>query len=112
LFVPHRSNYPLGNRFPDTRTRQNPIGSEVEIHYPFHPLFRAKVKIVRSSVSRNGTAGTIFIDAPKGFCKEIPIWMTEDECREYHISEFPHINLKAILRAIELLESSMDDLLL
>ena len=91
------------------RTRQNPIGSEVGINYPFHPLFGAKVKIVRSSVGRNGT---IFVDAPKGFCKEIPTWMTEDECGHYHISGFPHINLKAILRAIELLESSIEDLLL
>jgi hypothetical protein len=56
--------------------------------------------------------GTIFVDSPKGFCKEIPMWMTEPECTEYYISEFPHINLRAILRAIELLEISIDDLLL
>jgi len=32
--------------------------------------------------------------------------------RDYHISEFSHVNLKAILRAIELLETSIDNLLL
>jgi hypothetical protein len=90
-------------------THQNPIGSEIEINYPFHPLFGAKLKIVRNSMTKNGT---IFVDSPKGFCKEIPMWMTEPECIDYHISEFPHINLRAILRAIELLEISIDDLLL
>jgi len=54
----------------------------------------------------------ILVDAPKGFCKEIPSWMTQPECRDYHISGFPHVNLKAILRAIELLETSIDDLIL
>jgi len=54
----------------------------------------------------------ILVDAPKGFCKEIPSWMAQPECRDYHISGFPHVNLKAILRAIELLETSIDDLIL
>lgn len=68
-----------------------------------------KLNVVRNSITKNGT---IFVDSPKGFCKEIPSWMTHPECRDYHISEFPHINLRAILRAIELLEYSIDDLLL
>jgi hypothetical protein len=109
LSAPHRSNYPPCNRYLGTRTHQNPIGSEIEINYPFHPLFGAKLKVVRNSITKNGT---IFVDAPKGFCKEIPSWMTQPECRDYHISEFPHIDLKAILKAIELLETSIDDLLL
>jgi len=65
--------------------------------------------VVRKSITKNGT---IFVDAPKGFCKEIPSWMTHPEWRDYHISKIPHIDLKAILRAIELLEYSIDDLLL
>jgi hypothetical protein len=109
LSAPHRANYPPCNRFRGTRTYQNTIGSQVEINYPFHPLFGKKLKVVRESITKNGT---IFIDAPKGFCKEIPSWMTQPECTDYHISELPHISLKAILRAIELLEHSIDDLLL
>jgi hypothetical protein len=92
-----------------TKTHQNTISSEIEINYKFHPLFRAKLKVVRKSISKNGT---IFVDAPKGFCKEIPNWMTEPHCADHHISKIPHINLKAILKLIELLEYSIDDLIL
>ncbi|MFV1976955.1 MAG: hypothetical protein ACC651_14505, partial [Candidatus Scalindua sp.] len=106
---PHRSSCPLCSMYPGSKIHHNPIGSEIEIYYPFHPLFGAKLKIVRNSETKNGT---LFLDTPKGFCKEIPSWMTHQECRDYHISEFPHINLKAILGAIELLETSIDNLIL
>jgi len=108
-FYQHISSCPPCRWFPRNRTRQNPIGSEIEINYPFHPLFGTKLKVVRNSITKNGT---IFFDTPKGFCKEIPSWMTEEGCKDYHISKFPHISLKAILKAIELLEASIDDLLL
>ena len=108
-YCQHKTNWLLYNRCLKSKTHHNPIGSEIEIYYPFHPLFGAKLKIVRNSETKNGT---IFVDTPKGFCKEIPSWMTHQECRDYHISEFPHINLKAILGAIELLETSIDDLIL
>ena len=65
--------------------------------------------VVRKSKTKYGT---LFVDTPKGFCKEIPGWMTTPQCADHHISKFPHINVKAILRVIELLEHSIDDLLL
>jgi len=99
----------LCNRFPQTRTHQNTISSEIEINYPFHPLFRAKLKVVRKSKTKYGT---LFVDAPKGFCKEIPGWMTEPQSTDHHISKTPNISLKAILRVIELLEYSIDNLIL
>jgi hypothetical protein len=105
----HIANWPPGNNCLDTRTHQNTISSEIEINYPFHPLFRTKLKVVRKSKTKYGT---LFVDAPKGFCKEIPGWMTEPQCADHHISKTPNISLKAILRVIELLEYSIDNLIL
>jgi hypothetical protein len=107
-YRPDKSSWPPYNSCRQTGTRQNTIGSEVEIYYPFHPLFGKKLKVIRRAIVKDGT---ILVNAPKGFCKEIPSWMTQAECLEYHISNFPHISLKAILRSIELLEGSIDCLL-
>jgi hypothetical protein len=38
--------------------------------------------------------------------------MTEPQCADHHISKAPHISIKAILRVIELLEYSIDNLIL
>jgi hypothetical protein len=108
-YHPDKSSWRLYSRFRQTRTHQNTISSEIEINYPFHPLFRAKLKVVRKSKTKYGT---LFVDAPKGFCKEIPGWMTEPQCADHHISKTPNISLKAILRVIELLEYSIDNLIL
>jgi hypothetical protein len=106
---PGKSSWTLYNSCRQTRTHQNTISSEIEIKYPFHPLFRAKLKVVRKSKTKYGT---LFVDAPKGFCKEIPGWMTEPQCADHHISKAPHISKNAILRVIELLEYSIDNLIL
>jgi hypothetical protein len=52
----------------------------------------------------------IKVKAPTGFCKEIPIWMAEPQSICFCISKSAEINLKAIMRLIELLECSMEDL--
>jgi len=98
----------LYSRFPKTGANQNTISSEIEIKYPFHPLYGKRLKTKRKSITRKET---ILVKAPKGFCKEIPYWMTQAQCANHHISKVPQINLKAILSTIELLEYSMDDLI-
>lgn len=50
------------------------------------------------------------VKAPNGFCKEVPIWMTEPRSASYCISRDAEISLKAILKLIELLECSLEDL--
>jgi len=91
-----------------TKTNHNTISSEIEIQYPFHPLYGKKLKTRRKSITRKET---ILVKAPKGFCKEIPYWMTRPQCANHHISKITYINLKAILRTIELLEYSIFDLI-
>ena len=99
----------LYSRFRHTKTNQNTISSEIEIKYPFHPLYGERLKPKRKSITKKGT---ILVKAPKGFCNEIPYWMTTPQCANHHISKSPHISLKAILRTIELLENSIVDLIL
>ena len=50
------------------------------------------------------------VKAPNGFCKEVPIWMTEPRSTSYRISRNAEISPKAILKLIELLECSIEGL--
>lgn len=95
--------------YQQTKAHQNTISSEIEIKYPFHPLYGERLKTKHKSITRKGT---ILVKAPKGFCKEIPCWMTHPQSANHHISKIPHISLKAILRTIELVENSIVDLIL
>ena len=54
--------------------------------------------------------GTIKVKAPNGFCKEVPIWMTEPQSTCYCISKKAEISVKAILSVIELIKCSIEDL--
>jgi hypothetical protein len=48
----------------------------------------------------------VLVNAPSGYCKEIPIWMTKPESKFYQISPAPEISIKAIKNLIELLKCS------
>ena len=67
------------------------------------------MEVVSKSKSGNKN-GTLTVKAPDGFCKEVPIWMTEPQSAVCCISKSAEISVKAILILIELLEYSIEDL--
>jgi len=110
LFFLRISNLPLDNKIPNTKTSQNTISSEIiKIYYPFHPLYGLELKVL-SRRKFGHKDGTIKVKTPNGFCKEVPIWMAKPQSTCFCISRSAEISLKAIMRVIELLECSIEDL--
>jgi hypothetical protein len=69
------------------------------------------LEVLSKGNSKSGNKnGTVMVKAPNGFCKEVPIWMSEAKSASYCISRNAEISSKAILKLIELLECSIEDL--
>jgi hypothetical protein len=78
----------------------------VQILYPFHPLCGQELRVFR----RSGVAdGGLILRVPEGFCSEVPHWMTEQEAARYRLSTEAHVELRALLRLIELVKGPLED---
>jgi len=46
---------------------------------------------------------------PDGFCSEVPRWMTEQKAAGYRICSEAHVEPRALMSLIELLEGSLEN---
>jgi hypothetical protein len=84
----------------------NPVGSTVEVFYPFHPLCGRQLEVRKRS--RTQEVGFI-LGVPDGFCAEVPRWMTERRAANHRLCSEAHVAPTALLSLIELLEASLKE---
>jgi hypothetical protein len=94
------------SRFRETAETHNPVGSKVEVFYPFHPLCGRQLEVRRRSGTHDGA---LTLEVPQGFCAEVPRWMTEEQAAGYRLSKEAHVAPRALLSLVELLEASLEE---
>jgi len=97
------SNLRLGSKYLDTRPPHNTQGSRIKIFYPFHPLCSSELELSRKSPDKSGM---ILVKAPDGFCKQIPVWMTEPNAIYFRISATATISCRALVKLAEVLKKN------
>ena len=75
--------------------------THVQVFYPFHPLHRSTLQIVRRP--KRGDGAVSVIDAT-GRRLKIPVWMLSPESAEIKIAEQPYLSKKALLGLASLVE--------
>jgi hypothetical protein len=79
--------------------------THVEVFYPFHPLRRSTLQIVRRPKRGDGAVSVI---DPTGRRLKIPVWMLLPDCAEIKIAEQPYVSKEALLRLASLMETPRD----
>ena len=79
------------------------MGSRIKVFYPFHPLCSSELELSRKSPDKSGM---ILVKAPDGFCKQIPVWMTQPKASCYGISPTATISANALVKLVELLKNN------
>lgn len=92
--------------FRSTAGTHNPVGSKVEVFYPFHPLCGRQLEVRRRSRTQEGA---LILGVPEGFCAEVPRWMTEERAAGHRLCSEAHVEPKALLCLAELLEASLEE---
>src|SRR6202035_5417677 len=89
----------------DAHNTLSPDKTSVRVFYPFHPLHRATLQILRRP--ERGDGAVCVLD-PGGRRLKIPIWMLEPECTRTMISEQPYLSKEALLSLASLIGSQPD----
>jgi hypothetical protein len=79
--------------------------TDVQVFYPFHPLYRAALQIVRRP--KRGDGAVCVMD-PAGKRLKIPSWMLSRDCAEMKITEQPQLSKEALLSLTSLIASHPD----
>ena len=89
----------------DAHNTLSPDKTSVRVFYPFHPLHRAILQILRRP--ERGDGAVCVLD-PGGRRLKIPVWMLEPECARITISGRPHLGKEALLSLALLIGSQPD----
>ena len=89
----------------DAHNTLSPDKTSVRVFYPFHPLHRAILQILRRP--ERGDGAVCVLD-PSGRRLKIPVWMLEPECARITISGRPHLGKEALLSLALLIGSQPD----
>ena len=89
----------------DAHNTLSPDKTSVRVFYPFHPLHRAILQILRRPERGDGA---ICVLDPGGRRLKIPVWMLEPECARIIVSEQPHLGKEALLSLASLIGSQLD----
>ena len=89
----------------DAHNTLSPDKTSVRVFYPFHPLHRAILQILRRP--ERGDGAVCVLDPGERRLK-IPVWMLEPECARITISGRPHLGKEALLSLALLIGSQPD----
>lgn len=89
----------------DAHNTLSPDKTSVRVCYPFHPLHRATLQILRRPERGDGA---ICVLDPGGRRLKIPVWMLEPECARITVSEQPYLGKEALLSLASLIASQRD----
>ena len=71
------------------------LGREVEVAYPFHPLFGRPAIVVADQLHNGSRHLTLRIDDEPTFL--VPAWMVDPEAAAIKIVEVPHLSIVRLL---------------
>jgi hypothetical protein len=92
-------------RRPRQRHSARSLGREVEVHYPFHPLYR-QLAIVVADYLHDG-AHHLTLRAANGLSYLIPGWMAELEAAQIQLTDTPRISISRLLDLRAFLDSAL-----
>jgi hypothetical protein len=71
------------------------LGREVEVAYPFHPLFGRPAIVVADQLHNGSRHLTLRIDDEPSFL--VPAWMLDPQAAAIKIVEVPHLSIARLL---------------
>ena len=78
---------------------------DVRVFYPFHPLHRATLRILRRPKREDGA---VCVKDATGRRLKIPVWMLSPDSAEIQIAERPQLSKGALLSLAPLIASPLD----